>query len=65
MFFGGRYTDTNREFLTTINQPLHVVLVFVLIGSIANLVISSVFSRIGTALRSGTKYLQCELDEVY
>lgn len=65
MFFGGRYTDTNREFLTTINQPLHFVLIFVLIGSVANLIISSVLSRTWTALLAGTKYLQCELDEVY
>lgn len=65
MFFGGRYTDTNRDFLKAINQPLHFVIIFVVIGSVVSKLLQGTI-KLGTiAAKEQSSIMQSQLDKAY
>jgi len=64
-FLGGKYSDTNREWLNEINQPLHFVLVQVLLGSIVQTWIGGLLHKLAVTLRAKSCYLQYELEELH
>lgn len=45
-FFGGQFKDINREFITLINQPLHILMVIEFFTSIA-LKLMNNFAQLG------------------
>ena len=64
-FFAGQYSDTNKQFLTQINQPLHFVLGTVFIGSVGSKLLFN-FLYIGKrAVLAKSAILQVQMDDIY